>query len=260
MGGLTFFMAATAHAQIDENQQIAASLAPYRLNNAQITQLQAGEPALDIWANAEKKSIVEAFGAIDIAASPEQIWAIMTDCDQQLKIVQNMTRCAITAKNIEAGWDERVQVLDIGWFLPKVKSKFRSNYTPYREIKITRSGGDLSVLNGQWRLIGLANGLTRVTYRAQLKPKLPVPRGLIRKATRKDMPKVLRNLKALAQKQAAIFNNISPDTINPDRPATIERKTAHHDNIDGQHPQNSQGSQLNAARIDVNKADIRHEP
>jgi len=90
-------------------------------------------------------------------------------------------------------------VLRIDRFLPRVKSKFKSEYSPYREIKITRTGGDLSVLDGIWNLSTTHDGQTRVTYRARLKPKLPVPRKIMQKATRQDMPKVLGNLRDLAE-------------------------------------------------------------
>ncbi len=183
----------------DSQLEPAPLLSPYVLTPAQISKLDTDIPVLDVWENAEKRSIVEVFGAIDIDATPTQIWKIMTDCDMQLQIVPNMTRCEIEKGTAATGWDERVQVLNIGFLLPRVKSKFKSEYSPYREIKITRTGGDLSVLDGLWKLAVTPDGQTRVTYRARLKPKLPVPRKLVQKATRQDMPEVLKNLKNLAE-------------------------------------------------------------
>jgi len=123
----------------------APVLSPYTLNDEQISVLDTGEPVLEIWEGAKKRSIVEVFGAIDINATPAQIWKIMKNCDQQLQIVTNMTKC-----------------------------------------KIKKEG-------------------------------LPVPRRLMQKATREDMPKVLKNLRKLAEK-----TNQAP----LDAPATSEDVSA----------------------------------
>ena len=188
-------------------------LSPYSLSPEQIAILDTDVPVLDLWEGATNRNILELFGAIDIDATPEQIWAIMTDCDMQLKIIPDMKKCIVKDADIAAGWDERLQVVSIGALLPRVRSKFRSDYTPYREIKITRTGGDLSILDGLWRLSLTQDGQTRVTYRARLKPKLPVPRSLMRKGTRKDMPEVLRNLRDLAESFNAAPNDATPDAV-----------------------------------------------
>lgn len=196
----------------------ASALSPYTLTQEQITVLETGTPVLDIWEGAKNRRVVEVFGAIDIDAPAVQVWKIMKNCDTQLQIVSNMIKCKIKKEDIAAGWDERVQVLNIGRFLPRVKSKFRSEYTPYREIKISRTGGDLSILDGLWNLTTTHDGQTRVTYRARLKPKLPVPRRLMQKATREDMPKVLKNLRDLAES----FNQTSSHVqINPTLNVTL---------------------------------------
>jgi len=176
-----------------------AALSPYTLTQAQIAVLGTDVPVLDVWEGTDDRRIVEVFGAIDIDAAPAQIWEIMTNCEAQLKIISDMTKCIITQEDKAAGWDERLQVVNIGRFLPRVRSKFRSEYSPYREIRLTRTGGDLSVLDGLWNLTTTQDGQTRVTYRARLKPKLPVPRRIMQKATAKDMPKVLKNLRDLAE-------------------------------------------------------------
>ncbi|MEP1230242.1 MAG: SRPBCC family protein [Litorimonas sp.] len=177
----------------------APVLSPYTLSEDQLAVLETDVPVLDVWAGATNNRVVEVFGAIDIDATPEQIWSIMKNCDAQLKIISNMKKCSVTKQGPNAGWDERLQVLSIGRFLHSVKSRFRSDYTPYREIKITRTGGDLSILDGLWNLSLTQNGQTRVTYRARLKPKLPVPRKIMRKGTRKDMPEILTNLRDQAE-------------------------------------------------------------
>lgn len=226
--------AASTDKSQSEALNVPSKLTPYSLTNEQIAILDTEQPVLDVWAGQDDSRIVEVFGTIDVNADPEQIWAIMKNCDLQIQIIENMTRCEITHVDPSARWDERLQVLSIGRLLPKVRSRFRTEYTPYREIKISRLGGDLSVLDGLWSLQLTQDGQTRVSYRARLKPKLPVPRGIMRRATAKDMPIILKNLRDLAQKnqtraQAAPIGPINTDqspgpsaqpSTGPNTPAT----------------------------------------
>ncbi len=197
----SYMVSVSALAKVTDDMSVKTPpiLSPYNLTQEQIATLDMDVPILDIWEGAMNRNIVEVFGAIDVNASPQQLWDIMKNCELQLQIISNMTRCEIQKQDVAAGWDERVQVLKIGRFLPRVKSKFRSEYTPYRTIKITRTGGDLSVLDGIWSLSSTHDNQTRIAYRARLKPKLPVPRKLMQKATRKDMPAILMNLRDLAE-------------------------------------------------------------
>ncbi len=150
------------------------------------------------------KGRTDIFGAVDIAASPADIWAIMTDCTAQLDIIPKLKSCDVLETGpLNSQWDRRRQVLKLGFPLPPVKSEFRSDYTPYKSILITGTGGDLSVLNGKWTLTPLSETRTRLTYHARMKSALPVPAGFIRKAARKDMPITLRNLRQMAEAPAS---------------------------------------------------------
>lgn len=182
-------------------------LSPYKLSADQSALLETNVPVLDVWEGIEDRRIVEVFGAIHIDASPAQIWEIMTDCEKQFQIISNMTKCEIETEDVQAGWDERVQIVRLSPFLPRVTSKFRSEYSPYRQIKITRTGGDLAILDGLWNLTTTPSGQTRVTYRARLKPKFPVPRKIMQRGTAKDMPEVLKNLRDIAEAPQPIHAN-----------------------------------------------------
>jgi len=123
-----------------------------------------------LWASA-----LDVFGAIDIKASPAIIWAIMTDCSRGSEIVKGMLSCDVLETAPDKQSDIRQQIFDMGPFLPNAKTRFRSDYRPYESIAIRRVGGDLKIQNAIWQ------------------------RGIVKNATRKDTPQIMRNLKSVAQ-------------------------------------------------------------
>lgn len=179
----------------------AQDLPSHTLSNTDLERLAHHEIVTHI--NKAPKGRTDIFGAVNIAASPKDIWAIMTNCAAQLDIIPKLKSCDIIDMDpLNPNWDRRRQVIKLGFPLPSVKSEFRSDYTPYESILITGTGGDLSVLNGQWTLTPLSDTQTRLTYRARMKSALPVPTRFIRKAAKKDMPITLRNLKQMAEASA----------------------------------------------------------
>ncbi len=179
----------------------AQELPNYTLTETQIKTLETGAPISEI--SKAPDGHVDVFGIIDIKSSPEKIWVIMKDCPQQLDIIPDLKACNVLEESPDALWDKREQIIRLGFPLPNVRSEFRSDYAPFQTIKITRTGGDLSVLNGEWTLTPLTPKTTRVSYRARMKSRLPVPRRFIRKSVDRDMPIILKNLKSAAEANTA---------------------------------------------------------
>lgn len=184
-----------------------AQLAPFTKISESEAVLSQGEIYTDVWRDKSRENgAIDVYGVVDIAASPEVIWNIMRDCERSKAIVKDMKSCEILDSAPNGNWDIRRQVFKVGFLLPKVKTEFRSDYAPYKEIKIARTGGDMKVQDGIWRLTPLNKSSTRVTYRAAILPKFPIPRGLLKKGSRKDTPKVLANLRREAEKDMALQN------------------------------------------------------
>lgn len=180
---------------------IAASqdLPEISLSDLQTVELKSGMPISEV--SKAPNGQVDVFGVVDIQATPQRIWAIMRDCTQQLDIIPDLKACNILEQGPENEWDRREQIMKIGFPLPNIRSEFRSDYIPFKSILITRTGGDLSVLNGEWVLDPLSPEITRVSYRARMKSRLPVPGRFIRKGVERDMPLILTNLKNAAEAQ-----------------------------------------------------------
>ncbi len=158
--------------------------------------LLRGDYHISVWQDKSRNDkAIDVFGAIDVAAAPETIWAIMTDCRRTLSIVTQMTLCEVLETAPDGSWDVRRQKIKVGALLPKSTSIFRSDYDRPHHIQISLLGGNMKIQEGEWILTVLENGKTRVSYRARLRPKFPVPRGLLKRGVRQDVPQILENLR-----------------------------------------------------------------
>jgi hypothetical protein len=135
-------------------------------------------------------------GAIDIAAPPKTVWAVMTDCRLAARLVISVTSCKVLQTDPRARWDVREQVTRGGLFLPSIRNVYRSDYQPYSVIRFHRLAGDLRIEEGEWRLEPLDGGAgTRVIYVNRVAANLFAPAFLVRAGIKRDTPKVLRNLR-----------------------------------------------------------------
>jgi uncharacterized protein YndB with AHSA1/START domain len=133
---------------------------------------------------------------IDIAAPPEHVWKVMTDCATARKLMTNLTSCRVLSGDQRNGWDVREHLTRRNLVFPGMRIVFRSDYEPHRRIRFKLVEGDLKIQQGEWRLQPLAGGKgTRVFYDNRLAVDWPVPKAMMREALRKDTPKVLGNLR-----------------------------------------------------------------
>lgn len=133
---------------------------------------------------------------IDIAAPPEKVWAMMTDCATAGRMITNLASCRIVSGDQRKGWDVREHVTRRTLIFPGMRIVFRSDYEPVSRIRFHLVEGDLKVEQGEWRLQPLNGGRgTRVFYDNRLAVDWPVPKAMMREALRKDTPKVLMNLR-----------------------------------------------------------------
>ncbi len=158
--------------------------------------LKAGLPWISVTLDPDGESI-RIHGAIDIPAPAERIWDRMTDCRYAAKLVSNVTRCRVLQEG--PGWDIREHVTAGNLLLPTLRNVFRSDYDPYRRIRFRRVDGDLKAMEGEWGFAAFNEGRwTRVTYQNRLAARILAPPIVVRAGLRKDTPKVLTNLKAVA--------------------------------------------------------------
>jgi hypothetical protein len=135
--------------------------------------------------------------AIDIAAPPKVVWAVMNDCRYIRKLITSAIDCRILQGDAaRGGWDVKETVTKGSFFIPSIHNIYRSDYQPYTLIRFRKDGGDLKVEEGEWRLEALNGGTgTRVIYVNLVAANILAPAGLVREGMRKDTAKVLVNLR-----------------------------------------------------------------
>ncbi|MEO0881527.1 MAG: SRPBCC family protein [Pseudomonadota bacterium] len=134
-------------------------------------------------------------GSVLIDAPRERIWALITDCAATERIVPQLKRCEVEVEG--DGWDHRRHDVRSGPF--RITSVFRSDYDYLQGVRISRVSGDLEVQEGSWTLTSRDDGLIELSYEAWSKPKFWVPRWFIMRSIRKDAPRILANLKDMAE-------------------------------------------------------------
>jgi uncharacterized protein YndB with AHSA1/START domain len=133
--------------------------------------------------------------AIDIPAPAAAVWSIMTDCAHTMHFVPGLERCRVLERDPAGRWDIREHDIAWMWFLPRIHSVFRSDYEPPKRLRFRRVAGTLKRNEGEWRLIPLAGGGTRVNYDATMAANIPAPEFMVENALKRDIATVLRRLK-----------------------------------------------------------------
>jgi polyketide cyclase/dehydrase/lipid transport protein len=154
--------------------------------------LERGRPYVEVKADPDGSSGV-IFAAIDVAAPQAVVWAVMTNCELAPKMVDNLKSCRIVERDPAGRWDIREQVSK-GGLLPSVRTVYREDFEPPRRMTFHRTGGDLDVLEGEWRLEPHGDDV-RVTYEARVAAPFSVPGWVARLALRHDVPMALLALR-----------------------------------------------------------------
>ena len=139
--------------------------------------------------------------AIDIAAPQAAVWAVMTDCELAPRMVANLKSCRIVERDPQGRWDVREQISK-GGFIPSVRSVFREDFEPPDRMSFHAVGGDLKLLEGEWRLAPHGDEV-RVTYEARVAAPFSVPGWIARLALRHDVPAALLALRRESMARAA---------------------------------------------------------
>jgi uncharacterized protein YndB with AHSA1/START domain len=171
---------------------------------ASAQQAEPGAPMVRVARDASADA-VRVTAKIDIPAPPERVWAVMTDCARAAQIVPNLKSCRVLERDPAGRWDVREHRSSWMWFMPNVRSVFRSDYDPPKRLRFRRIEGTLRRSEGEWRLTPLANGhATRVSYDAIVAADLPVPDFMVANAMESDIATVLRRLRAACTGQPPV--------------------------------------------------------
>lgn len=132
--------------------------------------------------------------AILIDSPVQRVWNVIIDCERAAEFMPDLKSC----KFLQRGEDTAIieQQVKVSWLLPKTTYIYRSIYQKFRRIDFKRISGDLKDLEGSW-VFERAGGdqQTIVVYSVFLDPGFVVPKWLVRKLLRKNLPDVLLALR-----------------------------------------------------------------
>jgi len=165
------------------------------LTEKQINRLNTGKPIVSVKKNyGPDGKTAKVTGLILIDATPDQIWTVLIDCPRATEFVPGLKSCEVLDRATDGTWEIRRHVND-SRFLPKMVSEFRNEFEYPRKIRFNRTGGDLSVNQGEWRLTPIENSTkTLVSYNCTLAADTMIPDSMVRKSIKNKTPKVLRAL------------------------------------------------------------------
>lgn len=142
--------------------------------------------------------------AVQIEAVPEAIWGVITDCQQTLLFVPGLKGCRRIARASDGRWEEIEHEVRYSWLLPNIRYVFRAQYEWPRRIEFRRVRGDLKDEEGSWRLTATPDGsATVVEYEMYLEPGFWVPRSLVARTLRHDLPAALSGLRQRVESATA---------------------------------------------------------
>lgn len=160
----------------------------------------------------------DARAAVKVAATPEQIFGLLTDCSQALHFVPHLKRCRVVETAPDGRWQNVEQTVDYGWLVPRANYVFHAEYEGHSRIRFSNVRGDFRENRGVWTFAPLDDGRsTLVTYEARVAPAFYVPRWMMRNMLRRDLPDLMRGLRTHAEAgRAATATNAAAVAPPPD--------------------------------------------
>ena len=166
-----------------------------QLSAADEATLTSGEVIVDV-APDPQGAAGQVDAVIDIPVPADLLWKVMLDCDRAPRYLPGLQSCTVLKESPDKKWDVREHKVRWSALFPSVRSVFRSDYEPVREIHFSRVEGDLKELEGSWRLESLkGKAMTRLYYHARVDPGVYLPNAIVRSVIENDMPKTLKALR-----------------------------------------------------------------
>ena len=139
-----------------------------------------------------------AIATIRVHARREIVWSLITSCTEALNLVPGLVGCHVLETAPDQSWQRIRHVLDYSWYVPKLTYEIRATYDRPARVSIERISGDLSVMRSSWALQSDGD-YTIAHYAVDLAPGFWVPHWMVRAALKRDLPKMLRALRARAE-------------------------------------------------------------
>lgn len=143
----------------------------------------------------QRRGTVRAAMLID--APPDVVFQAMNDCEQALKFVPHLRTCRVLPQSTDPTIQFVEHEIDFGWFAPRIRYVFRADLVPDRSISFRQVAGDFKTNEGIWEFEPQDDhgARTLLRHRVRIDPPGYVPNWLARSTFRRELPKMLAQLK-----------------------------------------------------------------
>jgi hypothetical protein len=174
---------------------------PPNLDWIDFERLDAGEVLLET--TNVSRGTVHIDLAIAIDADWQSVWDLLKACEVSPEYVPHVEACRRVAAIEECNCDIFEQTVKPAVFLPRFEHIFRLEYFPPERIEVRHVSGPIDVLEGAWTLVERPDAPMILLHSLTINPGIPVPRLFVRNSLRRDLPTVLREVRARAENPSA---------------------------------------------------------
>jgi ribosome-associated toxin RatA of RatAB toxin-antitoxin module len=149
----------------------------------------------------EARDAMTVDAAIEIAAPPATVWAVVADCARAAKYVPNMESCRVVKREAK-GADIRETVMNYP-MIPRIRTLTRMDLEPNKRMAFKLIEGDMRVAEGGWRLEPRDNGkATQLRYHSVFALGFFVPQFMLRQTAEADVPAMMKAIERESLKDA----------------------------------------------------------
>src|SRR5882724_1234532 len=142
--------------------------ADWTLSEAQLERLGTGAVIAD-GDMAADRTAADVRAAVEVHATPEQVFGTLIDCAQALRFVPHLKRCTVLETAPNGSWQNVEQQVDYGWLAPRAGYVFHAEYEKFARIRFSNVRGDFHENRGVWVFRPLHDGRSiLVIYEARL--------------------------------------------------------------------------------------------
>lgn len=181
-----------------------AATAAAALTAADVRRIAGSAPIVSV-VPAPSPADGEVKASIEIPAPPSEVWRVLFDCARAPAIMPSLTSCRVLETGPGGQWDIREHRVRWISLLPEIASRFRSDYVQDQSIQFQLVSGDLTALEGEWRLAPIFRGAaTRLSYNARVGFGALIPSFVIRNSLETDIPQFLQAIRTEAMRGAGV--------------------------------------------------------
>jgi len=145
---------------------------------------------------------VEIVARLEVHASPEQLWHVLTDYNAMAGFVPGVARSRRIARSSEGPIVDQISVARMLFVRSRVRTVFQMNERVPDTLRFRAIAGDFRRLSGVWVLEPMPGGGTRATCRCAAAPGRWVPSVLLAWAARGEFEPRARAVGREAERRA----------------------------------------------------------